>query len=172
MFKQILWGLAGWEALSAYGRFQDRKRLFAAAAARAQQLGLPLVVVGDPDAGAHTKMFRAYDCGDLCLDLNGCPSCPTALAVDLTQGIPLADHSAVIFVSCVLEYVDDLPAAWAELRRVAGANLFVAIVGGASLTTYLFPGAKWVLTPEGTGFIARRISDDPRDGSALAGYLP
>jgi hypothetical protein len=56
-------------------RFERRRRAFAAAARRAAELGRPLVVVGDPDAGAHTRLVRAYDCGDLCIDLHGCPRC-------------------------------------------------------------------------------------------------
>jgi len=163
--------LAAWESLVAWARFVERKRLFALAQERAKALGKPLVVVGDPDAGAHTRLARAYDCGDLCVDLNGCPNCANAVRLDLTKGrLPVADNSAVVFVSCVLEYVDDLKTAWLELRRAAGQELYVATVGGWSFTTWLFPGAKWKLTPrEGGGFLATRISDDPRDGSTLLG---
>ena len=53
-------------------RFEARRRGFEAAAHRAAALGRVLVVVGDPDAGAHTRLARAYDCGDLCVDLRGC----------------------------------------------------------------------------------------------------
>ena len=163
-------GLAAREGTVAWARFAERKRLFAVARGRARATGRSLVVVGDPDAGAHTKLARAYGCGDLCVDLNGCPKCSNALKLDIAKGrIPVSDNSAVIFVGCVLEYVDDVKAAWLELRRAAGAELFVATVGGWSLTTRLFPGAKWSLTPRGGGFLAKRISDDLRDGSTLLG---
>ena len=128
-------------------RFEARRRGFEAATRRAAALGRPLVVVGDPDAGAHTRMVRAYDCGDLCLDLRGCPRCRVMQAADLTAGpVPgVADDSVVVFVSCVLEYVTDPVAAAAELQRMAGSpeNLFLVFVEPWSLTASLYPGARW-----------------------------
>ena len=129
-------------------RFEHRRRAFAAAARRAAELGRPLVVVGDPDAGAHTRLMRAYDCGDLCIDLHGCPRCQAMQAADLTQG-PIegvADDSTVVYVSCVLEYVSDPEAALRELQRMAGSpdNLFLVFVEPWTLTAALYPGARWV----------------------------
>lgn len=128
-------------------RFERRRRAFAAAARRAAELRRPLVVVGDPDAGAHTRLMRAYDCGDLCIDLHGCPMCRVMQAADLTAGpVPgIADDSAVVFVSCVLEYVSDPEAALLELQRMAGSaeNLFIVFVDSWSLTAALYPGARW-----------------------------
>ena len=135
------------EGGAALHRFETRRRLFEAAARRAYELGRPLVVVGDPDAGAHTRLVRAYGCGDLCLDLEGCPMCQVMQAADLTAGpVPgVADDSAVVFVSCVLEYVSDPEAALHELQRMAGSaeNLFIVFVDSWSLTAALYPGARW-----------------------------
>lgn len=163
--------LAGavWEGAAALGRFAERRKVFAQAQARAIQTGKPLIVVGDPDAGAHTKLVRAYPCGDLCVDLTGCPHCDSAAVVDLTKDrIPVGDNGGVVFVSCVLEYVDDIQAAWTELKRVGGPDVFVVPVGGGTLTSWLFPGAKWILHANGAGgFTATRISNDPQTGAGL-----
>lgn len=169
MILPILTAAALFEGTTLVARYSARARLFKAAQARSQETGQPLIVVGAPDAGGMTAIFGApYGCGDLCIDLNGCPNCQTQVKVDLGKDqIPVAGGSAVVFVSCVLEYVDDIEAAWKELRRVAGENLFVAIVGGGTLTSYAFPGAKWILAPTETGFTATRISNDPRDGSSM-----
>jgi hypothetical protein len=105
----LLAGAAALEgARSPPRRWQARRNVFAAASRRAASLARPLVVVGDPDAGAHTRLMPAYGCGDLCVDAAGCPRCEHHVAADLTRGpIPgLADDSAVVFVSCVLEYVE------------------------------------------------------------------
>jgi hypothetical protein len=68
-------------------------------------------------------------------------------AADLTTGpVPgTADDSAVVFVSCVLEYVSDPEAALRELDRMAGSpgNLFLVFVEPWSLTAALYPGARW-----------------------------
>lgn len=89
------------EAGMAAHRFEARQRAFDAAARRAALLQRPLIVVGDPDAGAHTRIIRAYGCGDLCVDMNGCPLCPVTRTVDITKGpvAGLANDSAVVFVS-------------------------------------------------------------------------
>ncbi len=141
-------------------RFEARRRGFETAARRASALGRPLVVVGDPDAGAHTRLVRAYGCGDLCIDLQGCPMCRVMQAADLTVGpVPgVADDSAVVFVSCVLEYVSDVEVAIQELQRMAGSpeNLFIVFVEPWSLTAALYPGARWAGGQDG-----ERISMTP-----------
>lgn len=141
------------EGGAALYRFETRRRCFEAATRRAAELGRPLVVVGDPDAGAHTRLVRAYGCGDLCLDLQGCPMCRVMQAADLTAGpVPgVADDSAVVFVSCVLEYVSDPEAAFREIQRMAGSrdNVFIIFVESWTLTAALYPGARWAGGPDG-----------------------
>jgi hypothetical protein len=170
--RVTLAGVATLECAQAMQRWEARRRLFAAAQRRALALGRPLVVVGDPDAGAHTRMMRAYDCGDLCVDLHGCPRCPVVQAADLTAGpVPnVTADSAVVFVSCVLEYVADIDAALAELQRMAGSpdNLFIATVQPWTLTAALYPGARWVATPTPTGLAATPVRTIHKLGAAGA----
>ncbi len=152
-------------------RFEQRRRAFAAAARRAAELDRPLVVVGDPDAGAHTRLVRAYDCGDLCLDLHGCPRCEVMQAADLTAGpVPgIADASAVVYLSCVLEYVSDPQAALRELNRMAGSpdNLFLVFVEPWTLTAALYPGARWAVVDEDPA--AMKPITTPRKLATLGG---
>ncbi|MBL9102757.1 MAG: hypothetical protein JNL82_17555 [Myxococcales bacterium] len=140
------------EAGMALHRFEIRRRTFDAAARRASALARPLVVVGDPDAGMHTSLKRAYGCGDMCIDKNGCPMCTVTKVADLTKGPidGIADDSAVVFVSCVLEYVEDPEAALRELRRIAGSpdNLFLVFVEPWTITAALYPGAQWAGGPQ------------------------
>ena len=154
-------------------RFEHRRRAFAAAAQRAAELGRPLVVVGDPDAGAHTRLVRAYDCGDLCIDLHGCPRCRVMQAADLTAGpVPgIVDDSAVVFVSCVLEYVSDPEAALYELQRMAGSpdNLFLVLVEPWTLTAVLYPGARWAAM--GQGLPTMKAITPSRKVATVAGLL-
>jgi SAM-dependent methyltransferase len=135
------------EGAAAVVRLRERTAAFDAASERATALGRRLVVIGDPDAGASTRIIRAAGCGDVCVDMNGCPRCPVTIVADITAGpIPgIADDSAVVFVSCVLEYVHDLNAALAEIARIAGSaeNLFVVNVQPWTLTARLYPGARW-----------------------------
>lgn len=140
------------EGAAALLRHNQRTGLYAAAEKRAKVLGRPLVVVGDPEGGAHTRIVAAYGCGDTCVDLTGCPSCTKGVKADITAGpVPgIANDSAVVFVSCVLEYVEPFDAAWNEIMRMAGSsdNVFVAVVQPWTLTAALYPGARQVLAPK------------------------
>lgn len=135
------------ESGAALVRFRERTAAFKAATERAAALGRRLVVIGDPDAGLHTRLLRAYGCGDVCVDQNGCPKCPVTIVADITKGpiLEISDDSAVVFVSCVLEYVVDLQAALAEIARMAGnsTNVFIVTVQPWTLTARLYPGARW-----------------------------
>jgi len=129
-------------------RVADRKRLYEWAQHRAKELGRPLVVVGNPKGG---MTHMGYGTGDLCIDLTGCPTAPPGKSVqaDITKpnSIPMVDDSAVVFVSCVFEYVKDIEAAWKEVMRVAGSssNVFICHVPKQSFTAWLYPGARWVI---------------------------
>ncbi|MFY0533390.1 hypothetical protein [Nannocystis pusilla] len=139
--------VAAVESMATLVRFRECSSAFRLAVDRAGALGRPLVVIGDPDGGMHTRLMRAYGCGDVCVDMNGCPKCPVTIVADITKGpLPgVADGSAVVFVSCVLEYVIDLQAALAEIARMAGKpeNVFLVTVQPWTLTARLYPGAHW-----------------------------
>ena len=139
--------VAAVESMATLVRFRERSSAFRLAVDRAGALGRPLVVIGNPDGGMHTRLMRAYGCGDVCVDMNGCPKCPVTIVADITKGpLPgVVDDSAVVFVSCVLEYVIDLQAALAEIARMAGKpeNVFLVTVQPWTLTARLYPGAHW-----------------------------
>lgn len=131
-----------------FDRRDARRRLYQAATDRARQTGAPLLVVGDPDAGFVTQFFgRDYDCGDICTDLTGCPSCTGGIPGPLEEVLPrLPSRSAVVYVSCTLEYVTDLPKCIEHLERVAiPGGLFVVKIEPDSSTFWLWELAKWQL---------------------------
>lgn len=144
------------EAYLALGpRRWRRREVFAQAQARARELGKPLVVVGAPSGGFVNILSTDYGCGDLCVDLEGCEGCERAAAGRAEDVLPfIPDGSAVVFVSCTLEYVDDVDLVWRELRRIAGTDVFVVGVEPWSLTAFFFPGAQ------------RRLLAVPRAGEA------
>ena len=169
--RLMLGGALAAEGALALRRFEARQRAYQAAVRRASEAGRPLIVVGDPDAGAHTRLLRAYGCGDRCIDLRGCPRCEVMQAADLTQGPVegIADDSAVVYVSCVLEYVTDPEAALRELNRMAGSpdNLFLVFVEPWSLTAALYPGARWAVVDEDPA--AMKPITTPRKLATLGG---
>ncbi len=137
-YSLIAGGLvAAWEVGWWGRRFINRRLTFSRAAARARELGRPLVVVGAPDLGPTS----GYPCGDVTLDIRE-SACPNSLRTDITKTIPFEDASCVVFVSCVLEYVLDLPAAIRELCRVSGGELFIVRVEPWTIASRFYPGAR------------------------------
>ena len=164
--RRLLVAIAGLELWNSGQRWSRRRDYFYAASERARQTGRRLVVIGDPDSGAHTSLFRAYDCGDLCVDLMGCELCPGSQAINLSTGhvTTIADNSAVVFVSCTLEYIPDVQAAWREILRMAGSteNVYVVPVGETwGIAGVLYPGAQWSVEaapPTGSALVATPVS--------------
>lgn len=165
----LLSGALAYEGGMALSRFRQRRTVYDLAKARAKAVGRPLVVIGDPDAGLHTRIVRAYDCGDLCVDLGGCPRCSESLVADVHR-LPFASDSAVVYVSCVLEYVENAPLAMSEVQRVAGSadNLFLVCVQPLSMTSVLYPSAKWSVQENGTMKPVSPVTRTAVVGSLLA----
>lgn len=136
-WKTALAAALAWEGGWWLRRNLERKRLYDAALATARAKGLPLVVIGAPDRGAT----EGPGCGDMVIDI-GPSKCPNFLQADICKRLPLDDNCCVVFVSCVLEYVDDYAAALTELTRISGGRLFISRVEPWTATAYLYPGAK------------------------------
>lgn len=151
------------EASIAFGtRRNERKVKYVQAVALARRLRVPLLVVGDPDAGFITKHFgRDYGCGDICVDLTGCPSCPSGRTIRgrLEDVLPkIAPRSVVVFESLTLEYVDDLPKVVRELERITvpGGLFTVRIEPGSSTHWLHVPNTRWNILSERPWRIRRR----------------
>ena len=57
-----------------------RKIYYKNAKEDSKELNLPLMVVGDPDGGWVCRNFgRIYNCGDVCVDIKGCPNCKNSI---------------------------------------------------------------------------------------------
>lgn len=114
---------------------ETKKKLYLLAEQRAASLAKPLVVIGSPSTGSLLSRASAkfmggnYGCGDVCVDILGCDTCPSSVSADALAFLALqGDNSCVIFISSVLEYVHDLPSVLKEVRRVCGTDYFCVTV--------------------------------------------
>lgn len=118
-----------------------RRYKYKQASERAEQTGKKLLVIGDPYNGIASKLTGCdYGCGDLCLDLTGCPNCPNSIKgrlEDTIESINLDEY--VVYISCVLEYVDDLDYIMNYLNQMDKNDLFVVNVEWYSLMAYFYP---------------------------------
>ena len=118
----------------------ERSQYYQLALARSKATGRPLIVIGDPRKGISSQIFGvSYGYGDVCIDLE--PLSKNCIASDATEYLSkLRSNSAVIFVSCVLEYVPDLDQLIAQLYRVSGNsnNLFIVAVKWYSIAAYWY----------------------------------
>jgi hypothetical protein len=90
----------------------------------------PLMVTGDPNTGNYiTRLLPTYRCGDICVDITGCPSCNETIKGKISSILQtLKSNSYVIFLLCVLEFVDNIDSAVKELQRVSGGDIFIVYV--------------------------------------------
>ena len=130
-----------------YDRNSKRKKVYQSVKDYAKKVNKPLMIIGDPYNGISSKFEgdALYGCGDVCIDLTGCPKCKNSIRVK--GPIPeklkqFKNDSYVVYVSYVLEYVDDYEESVKELRRVGGDNVFALTVSPLCLTSYLYPGRK------------------------------
>ena len=118
-----------------------RRKLYKQAQERALLTGKKLLVIGDPYNGIASKTTGCdYGCGDLCLDLTGCPNCPKSIKGRLEDNIKeLELEKYVVYISCVLEYVDDLPLIMDYLDKMNQDDLFVVNVEWYSFMAWFYP---------------------------------
>lgn len=126
-------------------RQYERLKIFDLADKRAKQINKPLIVIGDPYNGIasrfYSKIYKTYGCGDETIDLTGAPRCPNGIKNDVLNYLKTKPpNSGVIFISCVLEYVDNISDTIEELYRVSGSkdNLFIVCVNDKSLSAYIY----------------------------------
>ncbi|MEZ4437085.1 MAG: hypothetical protein R3F65_32210 [bacterium] len=135
------------ESMAAWSRWEQRRRLFAAAMERARATRRRLVVALPEREGATTRAMRLYEMGGHFAEVLHSGRVPIVRPGELERGpvARVASDSAVVYAACVLEYVGDLPAAMSEILRMAGAvdNVFVVTVQPWTLTAALHPRARW-----------------------------
>jgi hypothetical protein len=126
-------------------RQKNRQKIFYQAQNRSNNTSKPLLVYGDPFYGIGSRFFNmfmeGYGCGDETVDLTGCPGCSNGKKSDILAHLKTKEsNSQVIFISCVLEYVDNIDQVIKEIKRVAGSmdNIFIVTVGSLSLSSYLY----------------------------------
>lgn len=112
---------------------------------RAKEINKKFIVIGDPHNGIGSKqwnrVYKPYGCGDVCVDLTGCPKCPNGVKTDVYQYLKtLETDSCVIFISCVLEYIENIEDVLRELKRVTGTNenMFIVSVQKNCLSAYFY----------------------------------
>ena len=145
MARLGLGGVAVAETAATWTRWEQRRRLFLAADARARQLGRPLLVVLPRKEGWFNRSMRLYEYGARYPDIFSRRNSPVIFADSLARGVAVQGDSAVLYVACVLEYVTDLRRSMDEILRIAGepANIYIVTVQPWTLTAALHPAARW-----------------------------
>ena len=124
-------------------RQYNRVKYYKLALNRSKQIKKPLIVIGDPANGTGSKLFGpAYGYGDYCVDLSGCPKGNSInIKGDVVEALKkFGSNSSVIFVSHVLEYVENIDECIKELKRVGGENLYIVTIGPYCITSYVYYG--------------------------------
>lgn len=115
---------------SLFQRNFRRYYYYKAALYKAQKLNKKLVVVGCPLSGGLSGkislLFKLYGCGDILIDIKKNSKCQNHISIDLLSYLSQQENnSCIIFVSVVLEYIENIDETLIELKRVSGGNLYV-----------------------------------------------
>lgn len=131
-------------------RQKQRNIVYNMAVERSKKTNLPLVVIGDPYNGLGSKFYnlfmKGYDCGNITVDINGAKKCPNGINNDILSYLKKQkSNSQILFISCVLEYVDDIEIIIDEIKRVSGSNdnIFIVSVNKYSLSAYFYYGSNY-----------------------------
>lgn len=147
-------------------RREHRRAVFEQALKAARELGLKLIVLGDPDGGVLNRALgRQWQCEGpdvqvVCIDPAGCGICGSQV-----QGWPenelrrFADKSAIIYDPGAFTRAQNPGVLAAEMVRV-GVHTFVAEAEPTSLTAYFGFGRK------------RRVLREPQANGGVMTYKP
>jgi hypothetical protein len=128
-------------------RQKKRHKYFKMAEKHSKELNKPLVVIGDPYYGMgsiiYNMFMKGYGCGDETVDLTGAPKCPNGIKKDILSYLSSKQsNSCVLFISCVLEYVDknEIDEVIRQIKRVSGSldNVFIVSVNKNTLASRFY----------------------------------
>lgn len=138
------------EAYLAFGpRREMRRAVYEQAYRRAKELGVPLLVLGDPDGGLmNHALGRQWQCGTgtdvICIDPAGCGLCPQQIqgfAEDALSQIPT--QHVVVYDPGAFAFANDGAKLAKELARVAiHGEVYIADVEPWSLAAFFEPKRK------------------------------
>lgn len=163
-----------YEIIIGRDRHVRRGTTFQQAQRRARELGRPLIVVGDPHRGIGSNFYYwmgnswGYHIADQLIDTDPCEQCirdPRTIKSELGPALSeQPSDSAVIFISCMLEYIHPLEPTIQEVNRVAGgpSNIFVVYTDRWSLAGISYPG--WLL---GQPEVCNVINSAPPDSTTI-----
>lgn len=124
----------------------ERQALYESAYNKSLATNKSLLVIGDPDTGViNYWLGRDYGCGDLCLDLTGCPQCNNSLQGNLEELLPQFESGKyVVYISCTLEYVQNMtniPHLW----RISYGDIYVVAVEYWAPLNWFLPGSYRII---------------------------
>lgn len=136
------------ECASLWERSELRRELMHLAEARAKALHRPLIVFRPSRSTAFDRVLESWETGVFE------PVDFSLVRADELGRPPIkrfGSDSAVVFVACVLEYLEDVQAAMDEILRIAGStdNIFVVTIQPWTFFAQLNPRAKWVGISDG-----------------------
>ena len=115
--------LAIYSGLHAFKRLYVQKKLFTIAQEKSKQTNKPLIVIGDPCNGFWNSIFKTYNHGDLCLDINGCNKCKK-YDINKTYLNEITSNSIVLFESGTFGFSNDLLKTWSNAIKASGGDFY------------------------------------------------
>ena len=129
-------------SFSIFNDHSQRRDYYNRALRKSRETKKPLLVIGDPTKGMSCKWLGVvYGTGDICIDLEPSLGSSNVLKAEAIEFLSnMKSNSAIIYVSCVLEYVPKIDTLIKEIERVAGdcKNIYLVHTKFYSPVSYLY----------------------------------
>jgi len=145
IFAVVIITIAINEYIQDMWRQSDRKTNYLLALKQSKLTEKPLIIIGDTHNWKESRYHGPqYSQGDMTIDLLGCVKkiCNTIESNAYEVLSKLKPNSAVIYISCTLEYIKDLKRTFKEIRRVSGDDYYITYVKPYTLTAYFYSFSK------------------------------
>jgi hypothetical protein len=139
------------EFIQGYYRHKNRSYIFQLARERSNITNKPLIIVGDPHNGTGSNLYGmllgygySVEKDDILIDLEPCNKCinkPNTIKGDLKEILKeFKNDSYIIYISCTLEYIENIEDTLSEIYRVSGnnKNLFINHIQSNTISSYFY----------------------------------
>ena len=122
----------------------QKKKLFKLAQEKSIETNKKLMVIGDPYTGIIDRISTSYGCGDICIDITGCPKCPDTTIKyksKLEDVIHKFDTNSVVIFECgTLNCLDNPYEVLDDMKRISGGDIYMKGLNKNSIVDkpYLF----------------------------------
>jgi hypothetical protein len=122
--KKVILILVLLQIIPSLSKLLQQYNLYNLAKIKSKETNKKLLIIGDPSGGILNKIINFNNCGDICIDMNGC-KCPVSIKSKLENILyKYKTGSVVIFESSTFCMIEDIHNIIQECLRISGGDIY------------------------------------------------